>query len=88
MVPHHSGRKGALRCRQLEYYRMPLMVYLALDDPALTRAEYVRLAFATAPSDGEGAPCRVAGQNAGRVVHTRPRDGAPDAATSPVRSAY
>ena len=56
MVPHHSGRKGALRYRQLEYYRMPLMAYLALDDPALTRAEYVRLAFATARSDGAVLP--------------------------------
>ena len=34
MVPHHSGRTGAIRYRQLEYYRMPVMAYLALDDPA------------------------------------------------------
>ncbi|MDO9384421.1 MAG: CorA family divalent cation transporter [Hyphomicrobiaceae bacterium] len=36
--------KGTLRYRQLEYYRMPLMAYLALDDAdALSRADYVRL---------------------------------------------
>ena len=52
MVPHHSARSGALRYRQIEYYRMPIMAYLALQDPqALTRADYVRLAFGTAPGD-------------------------------------
>jgi hypothetical protein len=53
MVPHHSGRTGAIRYRQLEYYRMPVMAYLALDDPGkLTRADYARLAFVTARGDG------------------------------------
>ncbi|HEX5211750.1 MAG TPA: CorA family divalent cation transporter [Pseudolabrys sp.] len=57
MVPHHSGRAGALRYRQLEYYRMPVMAYLALDDPGkLTRADYARLAFATARGDGKALP--------------------------------
>jgi hypothetical protein len=36
--------KGALRYRQLEYYRMPLMAYLALDNAdGVSRADYVRL---------------------------------------------
>lgn len=52
---HHAGdRPGALRIRQLEYDRMPLMAYVAVDDPArLTRADFVRLALATrsGPSD-------------------------------------
>ena len=53
MVPHHSGRTGAIRYRQLEYYRMPVMAYLALDDPGkLTRVDYARLAFVTARGDG------------------------------------
>jgi len=57
MVPHHSGRAGAIRYRQLEYYRMPIMVYLALDDPGkLTRVDYARLAFATARGDGKTLP--------------------------------
>jgi len=43
-----------LRLRQIEYYRMPVLAYVALDRPeALTRADFVRLAFAmeAGPSD-------------------------------------
>jgi hypothetical protein len=48
-----TEREGALRYRQIEYYRMPLMAYLALDDPrALTRADFIRLGLVTAASDG------------------------------------
>ncbi|MDX2258819.1 MAG: hypothetical protein NW205_07875 [Hyphomicrobiaceae bacterium] len=43
--------------RQLEYYRMPYMVYVALPDPKLlTRAELVRLALGTASGDGGVLP--------------------------------
>lgn len=57
MVPHHSPRSGALRYRQLEYYRMPIMAYLALENPeALTRADYVRLAFGTASHERDTLP--------------------------------
>ena len=57
MVPHHSGRAGALRYRQLEYHRMPIMAYLALENPqALTRADYVRLAFCTASAPRDSLP--------------------------------
>ena len=39
----HSGREGALRYRQIEYHRMPLMTYLAFDDPReLARNEFIR----------------------------------------------
>ena len=52
LVSDHSGRDGALRCRQIEYYRMPLMAYLALDHPhALTRSEFVRLGLVTGAGD-------------------------------------
>ncbi|MFN0300039.1 MAG: hypothetical protein ACKVQU_06755 [Burkholderiales bacterium] len=48
---------GALRLRQLEYYRMPVMAFLAVDDPdALTRAQFVRLAFATEPGSADELP--------------------------------
>jgi hypothetical protein len=48
LVPDHSEFEGALRYRQIEYYRMPLMAYLALNDPrALTRAVFIRLGFVT-----------------------------------------
>ena len=47
----YPGQHAALRYRQLEYYRMPFMAYLALDDPhRLTRADFVRLALITRPA--------------------------------------
>src|SRR5262245_32288880 len=50
MVPHHSGQPGALRYRPIEYHRMPLLTYLALDRPAaLGRSDFVRLGLVTAP---------------------------------------
>jgi hypothetical protein len=57
MAPHHSARSGALRYRQLEYYRMPIMTYLALENPdTLTRADYIRLAFGAASCEGDALP--------------------------------
>jgi hypothetical protein len=48
LVVDHSDEPGELRYRQIEYYRMPLMAYLALDDPrALTRSDFVRLGLVT-----------------------------------------
>ena len=38
LVNHHSGKEGPLRFRQIEYYRMPMMAYLAVDDPRLLTA--------------------------------------------------
>ncbi|MFC7461705.1 hypothetical protein [Hydrogenophaga defluvii] len=46
LVSDHSGSEGPLRFRQIEYYRMPLMAYLAMDQPkALSREDFVRLAL-------------------------------------------
>ena len=58
LVSDHSDDAGALRFRQIEFYRMPLMAYLALDDPcALTRNDWVRLGLVTGPGGGaEGLP--------------------------------
>ena len=54
LVSDHSGRPGPLRFRQIEYYRMPTMAYLALDDPrALTRNDFVRLGLLTAAPEGD-----------------------------------
>ena len=48
LVSDHSEEAGLLRFRQIEYYRMPMMAYLALDRPqALTQQDFVRLAFVT-----------------------------------------
>ena len=39
LVPDYSEEKGLIRYRQIEYSRMPVMAYLAMDDArALTRA--------------------------------------------------
>lgn len=47
---HSSGEPGLIRYRQLEFHRMPLMAYIALDDPhVLTRGDFVRLGLAAAP---------------------------------------
>ncbi len=57
LVPHHSAEPGALRFRQIEYYRMPMMAYLALDDPrALTRADFVRLGLVTGAAGTDQGP--------------------------------
>ncbi len=54
LVSDHSQGKGALRFRQIEYYRMPLMAYLALDDPrALSRSDFVRLGLVTGARDSD-----------------------------------
>ena len=48
LVADHSDEPGVLRYRQIEYYRMPLMGYLALDDPrALSRNDFIRLGLVT-----------------------------------------
>ncbi len=52
LVSDHSDQPGPLRFRQIEYYRMPMMAYLALDRPRdLTRSDFVRLGLVT----GSGA---------------------------------
>jgi hypothetical protein len=56
-VLYHSDRKGDLRYRQLEYYRMPYMVFLALEDCArLSRADCIRLALGTEPGTPANLP--------------------------------
>ncbi len=48
LIWHHSKQEGSLRVRQIEYYRMPMMAYLAVDDPrALSRADFIRLGLVT-----------------------------------------
>jgi hypothetical protein len=52
LVADHSDAEGALRFRQIEYYRMPMMAYLALDDPrALNRSDFIRLGLVTGAGD-------------------------------------
>lgn len=57
LVPDHAGAKGLIRYRQVEYSRMPLLVYLAMHDArALTRADFVRLALVTGPGPSDALP--------------------------------
>jgi hypothetical protein len=54
LVLDRSDDEGAMRFRQIEYHRMPLLAYLSFDDPnELTRADFARLALVTkaGPSD-------------------------------------
>ena len=57
LVLDQSEDKGLIRYRQLEYYRLPVMGYLALDNPrALTRTDFVRLGLITAPGADQSLP--------------------------------
>jgi len=64
LVSDHSDEAGALRFRQIEYYRMPVMAYLALDDPRrLSRNDFIRLATVTGaaePATTGGGPLSYA----------------------------
>ena len=57
LVSDHSEQDGPLRFRQIEYYRMPVMAYLALDNPRLlTRSDFIRLGLATGAGDAGADP--------------------------------
>jgi hypothetical protein len=57
LVLNHAEEDGPIRYRLLEYYRMPLMAYLAVEDPhALSRDDFVRLGLVTPPGSGEPLP--------------------------------
>ena len=61
LVPDHSDEKGLIRYRQVEYSRMPLLAYLAMDDArALTRADFVRLGLVTGRARPMRSPIRSA----------------------------
>jgi len=57
LVPHHTGEPGIVRYRQIEFSRMPLCAYLAMDDAkALTRADFVRLGLVARPEESDALP--------------------------------
>jgi hypothetical protein len=44
LVLEHADEAGAVRYRQLEYHRMPMMAYLAMDDPrAISPDDFIHL---------------------------------------------
>ena len=54
LVLAHADEEGSVRYRLLEYHRMPVMAYLALDDPlSLTPDDFVRLGLITAFRPGD-----------------------------------
>jgi hypothetical protein len=57
LVLYHADEEGAIRYREIEYQRMPLMSYLAFDDMTrLTRADLVRLGLVTRPGNSQTLP--------------------------------
>ena len=57
LIVNHSELEGPLRYRLVASNRMPIMAYLALDDPhSLTPNDYVRLGLALAPGDPAASP--------------------------------
>jgi hypothetical protein len=54
-----SEEEGLLRYRQIEYHRMPLMAYLAVDDPrSLARDDWLRLGLIATLYPEEALPTR------------------------------
>jgi hypothetical protein len=57
LVLHHRDQRGALRYRQLEYYRMPYMAFFAMEDcSSLTRADLIRLGIGNEPGHSAELP--------------------------------
>ncbi|HEY1328413.1 MAG TPA: CorA family divalent cation transporter [Casimicrobiaceae bacterium] len=57
LVPDYSGDAGTIRYRQVEYGRMPVLAYLAMDDVrTLSRGDFVRIGLVTAPGASESLP--------------------------------
>ncbi|HTN49927.1 MAG TPA: CorA family divalent cation transporter [Burkholderiaceae bacterium] len=53
----YDERPGAIRYRQIEYYRMPVMALLAVDDPrAISRNDFVRLGLVVGAGESETLP--------------------------------
>ena len=57
LVLHHSGKAGLLRYRLIESHLLPLMAYLAMDNPAvLAREDFIRLGLAAGPDSSDSVP--------------------------------
>jgi hypothetical protein len=57
LVHDYSAQPGLIRYRQVEYGRMPLLAYLAMDDVrSLTRGDFVRIGLVTAPGASDALP--------------------------------
>lgn len=57
LVPAHSDLPGEIRYRLIEYHRMPMMAYLAVDNPRRLKPEdWVRIGLATVMHPDEPLP--------------------------------
>jgi hypothetical protein len=57
LAQEYAGQTATLRYRQLEYYRMPVMSYISLDEPRqLSRSQFVRLGLVTNTGDADDLP--------------------------------
>lgn len=57
LVLDQSEETGAMRFRLIEYHRMPVMAYLAMEDPAaLSRSDFVRLGLVTEAGADQALP--------------------------------
>jgi hypothetical protein len=57
MALNRTGREDQQRYRPLEFHRMPMMAFVAVEDPTkLTRAEFARLALAAPPGPSDRLP--------------------------------
>jgi hypothetical protein len=57
MVLDHVDEPGLIRFRQIEFYRMPVMGYLAMENPrALTRGDFIRLGLVAGAGADESLP--------------------------------
>lgn len=57
LVLDHSDKAGALRYRQLEYYRMPYMAFFSVNDTrALSRPDLIRMALGNPPGASSDLP--------------------------------
>lgn len=59
LVLEHADEAGAVRYRQLEFHRMPMMAYLAMDDPrALSTDDFIHLGLINALRPTDALPRR------------------------------
>jgi len=57
LVLDHLEEPGAIRYRQIEYYRMPVMGLIALDEPRkVARNDFIRLGLGTGASEQNAMP--------------------------------
>jgi len=71
MVLHHVDQTGPLRYRQLEYYRMPLAVFLAVEDAIkLAPADYMHLATASGSAATSPRPAAERGLKEFEAQHS------------------